>query len=209
MHQQSSDSNSDSEDFCQQTNIQTNACSSIHNEIQWQRPILITGNPGSGKFHTILASVSHLVQQDVNIMIATPTGFLASGYCAQTDDEVTCDTVHSSFSIPVLPTEPRKVNWSLSRFDLIVIDELSMISETIFEHILSTLSKLLFHPVLLLSGDAAQQQPFVREATRIIPVSNPLNNREFVSSTYHFHLTEQYRVEDPNYTHIHIYLISF
>lgn len=132
-------------------------------------------------------------------MIATPTGFLASGYRAQTQDEVTCDTVHSSFTIPVSSTEAPKINWSLSRFDLIVIDELSMISEKIFQHILLSFSKLLFRPVLLLSGDGAQQQPFAHEGTRIIPVSNPLNNRQFVSSTYHFHLNEQHRVEDRNY----------
>ena len=69
----------------------------------------------------------------------------------------------------------------LLRFDLIIIDELS-ISETIFQHILLTLSKLLFRPVVPLSDDSAQQQPFTREGIRIIPLSNPSNNPEFVSS---------------------------
>lgn len=87
----------------------------------------------------------------------------------------------------------------LSRFDLIIIDELSMISETLFQHILLTLSKLLFRPVVPPSGDSAQQQPFTPEGTHIIPLPNPLNNPEFVSSTHHFHLTEQHRVDDPVY----------
>ena len=82
---------------------------------------------------------------------------------------------------------------------MIIIDELSMISETIFQHVLITVSKLLFRPAVVLSGDGAQQQPFTREATRIIPVSNPLNNPEFVSSTYHFHLTDQHRIDDQAY----------
>ena len=87
-------------------------------ENKWQCPILVTGNPGIGKSHAILGRVSHLLEEDVNIMIATPTGFLASGYHSQTPDEVTRDTVHSSFtilvssteSIPVSSTESSKIN---------------------------------------------------------------------------------------------------
>ena len=187
---------SDCEDSSETDFLEAHFSNDSH--IEWQCPTPVTGKPGTGKSHAILACVSQLLEQDINIMVATPTGFLASGYRSQTPDEVTCDTVHSSFTIPVSPTESSKINWSLSCFDLITIDELSMISETIFQHILFTLSMLLFRPVLL-SGDGAQQQPFTRDATWIIPLSNPLNNSCFVSSTYHFHLTEQHRVEDEAY----------
>ena len=153
--------------------MQANAHSSTQYEIEWQRPTLITGNPGTGKSHTILGCVSELLKQDVNILIAMPRGFLASGYHSE--------TVHSSFTIPLFSTESPKINWSLSRFDLIIIDKLSMISETIFQHVLISVTKLLFRPVVVLSGDGAQQQPFTCEATHIIPVTNPLNNPEFVS----------------------------
>ena len=187
------------DDYFVDNDSEDSDCEDFSNDshIEWQRPTLVTGKPGTGKFHAILACVSQLLEQDINIMVATPTGFLASGYRSQTPDEVTCDTVHST--IPVSPTESSKINWSLSRFDLIIIDELSMISETIFQHILFTLSMLLFPPVLLVSGDGAQQHPFTRDATWIIPLSNPLNNSCFVSSTYHFHLTEQHHVEDEAY----------
>ena len=74
-------------------------------EIEWQCSTLVTGNPGTGKLHDILACVSQLLQEDVNIMIATPTDFLASGYHSRTQGEVTCDTVHSSFTIPISPNE--------------------------------------------------------------------------------------------------------
>lgn len=199
LYQNSSECDSSSEEFPLPNSQENSQSFPFETEVEWQRPILITGSPGAGKSYTILSSVSDLVEQDINIMIATPTGFLSSCYRAQTKDEVSCDTVHSCFTIPISTTDHPKINWSLSRFDLIVIDELSMISETIFHHILSTLSKLLFRPVLLLSGDSAQQQPFIRQGTRITPVTNPLNNRQFISSTHHFHLNQQHRVEDPKY----------
>ena len=106
---------------------------------------MITGNPGTGKSHGILACVSELLQQDVNIMIATPTGFLASGYRSQTTDEVTCDTVHSSFTFPILSTETSKINWSLSHFDLIIIDEFSNIYCSPFPS--SCFNQFFFFPV--------------------------------------------------------------
>jgi ATP-dependent exoDNAse (exonuclease V) alpha subunit len=57
---------------------------------------------------------------------------------------------------------PLSINWELSRYDVIVIDEISMISEDIFEHILSTFQRLIFRPVLVLAGDGGQQQPFTQ-----------------------------------------------
>ena len=119
LHEDCSDS--DSDDIFETTSMDANANSSTQYEIEWQRPTLITGNPGMGKSHTILGCVSELLKQDVNILIATPRGFLASGYRSQTQDEVTCDTVHSSFTIPVSSTESPKINWSLSRFDLTLL----------------------------------------------------------------------------------------
>ena len=125
LHEDCSDS--DSEDIVDNNSMQANAHSSTQYEIEWQRPTLITGNPGMGKSHDILGCVSELLKQDVNVLIAMPTGFFGSGYRSQTQDEVTCETVHSSFTIPVSSTESPKIDWSLSHFDLIIIDELSMI----------------------------------------------------------------------------------
>ena len=94
-------SDSDYEDIFENNSLQANAHCSTQYEIEWQRPTLITGNPGTGKSHTILACVSELLKHEVNILIATPTGFLSSCYRPQTQHEVTCETVHSSFTIPV------------------------------------------------------------------------------------------------------------
>lgn len=173
--------------------------SSCTANIEWQRPILITGKPGSGKSEVILSAVKELFENEKHISIAAPTGFLSSGFRGKTPSDVTCETVHSLFCIPVDNSIPPSLNWDLSRFDVIIIDELSMISEQNFNHILSTLDRLIFRPVVVLAGDCGQQQPFTKVQGRSITVSNPLNNSRFVSSTYHYNLTNQHRVGDPDY----------
>ena len=85
-----------------------------------------------------------------NILVALPTGFLASRFRATLPDEVTCETVHSAFLIPVDTIEQSLTNWNLSQYDMIIIDEISMTSQCNCEHILNTVSTLIFRPVLVL-----------------------------------------------------------
>ena len=70
---------------------------------------------------------------------------------------------------------------------------------SIFNIILSTLQRILFRPVLLLCGDATQQQPFEKDQNRLVPVTNALANRQFVSTTYHYNLMGQHRVGHVEY----------
>ena len=44
----------------------------------WTKPILLTGKPGAGKTYTILSTVNELVSTNTKILVAAPTGFLAS-----------------------------------------------------------------------------------------------------------------------------------
>ena len=74
-----------------------------------------------------------------------------------------------------------------------------MIPDIIFNHILKTLSLLLFRPVVMVCGDAGQQQPFSRETGRIMQLNSPFDDTNFIRTTYHFHLREQHRVEDQEY----------
>ena len=82
----------------------------------------------------------------------------------------------SAFLIPVGTTEQSLTNWNLSQYDMIIIDEISMISKCNFNHILNTISRLIFRPVLVLGGDYAQQQPFEKLTGRIVNVPSPLHN---------------------------------
>ena len=104
-------------------------------------------------------------------------------------DDVTYETVHAAFHFPVDPSMSPSVNWELARFDVIVVDEISMIAENIFKHMLYTLDRLIIlRPVVVLSGDGGRQQPFGQVRGRTKTLSNPLNNFQFISSTYHYTL---------------------
>ena len=51
-------------------------------DIRWEKPILIIGKAGAGKTETISHCVSKYVQMDQNVLVAGPTGFLASRFRA-------------------------------------------------------------------------------------------------------------------------------
>ena len=164
--------------------------------IHWEKPILMKGKAGSGKSETICQSVKQCIGNSQNILVAAPTGFLSTQFRAILPDEVTFETVHSAFFIPVNVTQPPSVNWAISKFDIVMIDEISMISECNFQHILNKFSRLMLRPVLVLGGDNAQQQPFEKSKNVTVNISNPLTCRPFLSSVYQYTLSRQHQVGD-------------
>lgn len=159
----------------------------------------LPGEAGSGNSYTIKSIVNCLVAQDIKVLVAAPTGFLASVFRATLPDEVECETIHASFYFPVESDTPPTINWQLANYDILIIDELSMIANVIFEHMLKTLNVLLFRPVIMLCGDAGQQQPFSRANRKIMQLTSAFDNTSFINSTYCYSLKEQHRVGDADY----------
>ena len=99
----------------------------------WKRFILINGKPGTGKTHTVCKVISATLQQEYNVKVAAPTGFLASTYRGRfSENNFSADTIHGLFKYPVDPTERPQINWELVNADLLVIDEISMVPIKIF-----------------------------------------------------------------------------
>ena len=167
-------------------------------DINWQKPVLLTGEAGCGKSYTINSIVNTSVQTNVNVLVAVPTGFLASVFRAALPEQVCCETVHAAFKFRVEDVS-LSINWQLSQYDIIIIDELSMILDIIFHHILKTIHVLLCRPVLMVTGDAGQQQPFSQQTGTIMQLTSALDNSSFISNSYHYHLNSQHRVADVNY----------
>lgn len=196
-------SDSDSEDiYLTEDSPPTMQCYPLSGEnidVEWKKPVVVTGQAGSGKSYTIKSIVNRLKECDANVLVSTPTGFLASVFKATLPQDVDCETVHASFHFPVNDSTPPTINWALSSYDIIIIDEISMIPNIIFQHILKTLNVLLFRPVLMLCGDCGQQQPFCRANGKIMQIQSPFDDTSFLAHTYCYHLRQQHRVGDQHY----------
>lgn len=83
------------------------------------------------------------------------------------------------FKYPVESKVHPAVNWEIGRFNLLIIDELSMVPVKIFYHISSTLRQLHVGPVVLLGGDKQQQQPIESVKGKTKQTTGILNQEEF------------------------------
>ena len=127
------------------------------------------------------------------------------------------DTVHSAFKYPVLTTDSSEINWDLSVFDLVVIDEISLLPKRIVDHVIDTINQLPIRPVVIMCGDKQQQQPINRmHNNQVISI---FQHGPFFSMVHHFKLTVQHRCEDAEFrksstmsvitNHLNICLTSF
>ena len=89
---------------------------------------------------------------------------------------------------------------STTHFDVIIIDEISMIPAKIFRHILDTLQQLATRPVVLVCGDQYQQQPIHTVAGKITNTDNIYSDRRFSSITTTHNLLVQHT--DQTFTDI-------
>ena len=185
--------------------------SELNAEIQstdtdWKRFLLVTGNPGCGKTHTMNACIAKCIAYKLKVCVVAPTGFLACKYKAAFGEEITTDTVHAAFKYPIDNTTKPSINWELARFDFMVIDEISMIPKPVFRHILSTIQQLPIRPIVFFSGDEAQQQPIMTVEQKIVQVPNIMNDHEFLTSITHIKLTEQFRCLDPELQNFQVHV---
>ena len=108
------------------------------------------------------------------MLVAAPVALLAQGYNSIFYDEVTTDTLHGAFSIPIDGPLPNEINHTMNQYDMIVVDEASMISAPIFGVMASTFNRVNLHPVVVLAGDKCQQQPLQTVNRRITSTTSIL-----------------------------------
>ena len=108
----------------------------LNNAIQgneWQQYLLLVGEPGTGKSHALKEAIKKFSANNCKILVATPTGYLATEYKDCFPDDIESDTIHPSFHYRVSQTAKPTYNWNLSMYDIIIIDELSMVPIKIFQ----------------------------------------------------------------------------
>jgi Cdc6-like AAA superfamily ATPase len=72
----------------------SNCVSVVNCSIDWERIMLLTGKPGTGKTHCVKKTIRDAIEEDRNVLVATPTGFLASTYSAEFLQDIDTDIVH-------------------------------------------------------------------------------------------------------------------
>ena len=75
---------------------------------------------------------------DINlaILIICPSEYLASRYRSLFGDRVECDTAHSAFMFPISEEEQPRINWELSMYNVILVNDLLLTSLFIKSYLL-------------------------------------------------------------------------
>ena len=110
------------------------------------------------------------------------------------------DTIHAGFHYPVVVEERPSYNWNLSNYDLIVIDELSMVPTQVFDHIVVPISELPICPIILLAGDDCQLQPIEKIDDQIQSTKIAMRSEKLPAITNKVILTEQHKNNDDEYS---------
>ena len=121
-----------------------------------QKYRLLLGKPGTGKSQVLICAISYTIHHDLSVLVAAPVALLAQGYNSIFYEDATTDTLHGAFSIPIDRPYPNEINHRINQYDLIVVDEASMISSPIFGVMASTFNRMNLRPVVVLAGDKCQ-----------------------------------------------------
>ena len=81
----------------------------------------------------------HLEQK---VLLAAPVALLAQGYREIFGEDLHCETLHAAFNIPVNTSQRADVNFGLNRYNMVVVEEGSLVSPESFEVAAATLNRL-------------------------------------------------------------------
>ena len=166
----------------------------------WAKYRVLVGKPGTGKSQVIIRAMHTAIQQEQKVLMAAPVALLAQGYREIFSDDLQCETLHAAFNNLVNSCQKVDVNFALNRFDILVVDEASLVSPESFQVVAATLNKLNCRPVVAIVGDKKQQQPLKTLQGKTTTTRSILNDDTFVSENSVRHaLYEQFRVVDKEY----------
>ncbi|CAK0875921.1 unnamed protein product [Prorocentrum cordatum] len=157
-------------------------------------PVICLGKPGTGKTTVVKSCIRRAQEQGARVLFALPTAQLSSRMRAalQGLGGLTVDTCHAAFKLhdPITESLHR-----MTDFDLVVVDEVSLLSCESFERILKLWSVSGKVPALVFLGDK-HQLPGV-EPTR--PWESAAWKRP---RCFHVKLTETWRCKEERFQEI-------
>ena len=174
--------------------------SSTHNTT-WEKFRVLLGKPGTGKSQVLVRIIDHAIRSEMSVLVAAPLALLAQAYNSIFLEDIDSDTLHAASNIPIEGPHPNDINYALNKYDVVVVDEASMISPATFQTMASTFNRLNTRPVVVLAGDKCQQQPLETIDGRTTTTTSVINDNTFTSSNAVTHtLYQQFRIVDPEYT---------
>ena len=119
------------------------------------KPIFLTGDPGSGKSVCCEELVKNLQEQGFQVLRALPTGALAVK--ARKIPGLSSQTFHTPFGVNVRSIlDTARL---LRHYDLWVIGEIGMLRQALFRHMYGVYAELQYAPTVVLEGDFGQLPP--------------------------------------------------
>jgi type II secretory pathway predicted ATPase ExeA len=98
--------------------------------------LLLTCKPGTGKTCCVKQAIRETIEEERDILVATPTGFLASTYSPEFLQDIDINTVHAAFEYSLTSNSHPEVNWD----KVFMVDKVSMVSKNIMQHVISTVN---------------------------------------------------------------------
>lgn len=97
------------------------------------RNVCCLGPGGTGKTYTLEAVIQYANENDLNVVVCAPTGIAALNLCGM--------TIHRTFGAEfgILPRDSMKTSKLLESADIIIIDEISMVRQDLFEFIIRSI----------------------------------------------------------------------
>ena len=174
--------------------------SPTQNTATWEKFRVLLGKPGTGKSQVLIRAIDHAIRSEMSVLVAAPVALLAQGYNAIFLEDIDTDTLHGAFNIPIHGPHPNEINYALNKYDLVIVDEASMISSAIFHTMASSFNRMNTRPVVVLAGDKCQQQPLETIDGRTTSSISIINDHTFTSANAIIHtLYQQFRIIDPEY----------
>lgn len=133
--------------------------------------VFLTGDAGTGKSFIVKKFIDDMQKEGVNIAVMAPTGIAA--------DNINGVTMHSQFKLPLEPLVGNKSNVDiveLSKFDIILIEEISMCRIDLFDTVVKTIFDANSYRKrygkkniqLILVGDFYQLPPVITDSDRVV-----------------------------------------
>ena len=166
----------------------------------WSKYGVLSGKPGTGKSQVLIRAIHHLIQEEYKVFLAAPGALLAQAYRIIFGPDLDTETIHAAFDIPIQEEASHDINFVLNKYDVIIIDDASLVSCHTFASIATILNRLNCCPVVVITGDKCQKQPLQTVQGRVTNTTSILNDTTFNSNnSVKYTLYHQFRILNSNY----------